>query len=94
MGRACSAVRSCWFVSPSSTPVPTALHLAFKALRLHKRPHGSQATPTQVLLQLCGVTSNALQTCVTDVVQDHSDSVENELHQVLGLGSGPLHWHT
>jgi hypothetical protein len=67
-----------------STPVPTALHLAFKALRLHKRPHGNQATPTETLLQLCGVTSNALRTCVTDVLQDHSDSVENELHQ-LGL---------
>ncbi|CAI8017124.1 Sterol regulatory element-binding protein 1 [Geodia barretti] len=67
-----------------STPVPTALHLAFKALRLHKRPHGNQATPTETLLHLCGVTSNALQTCVTDVLQDHSDSVENELHQ-LGL---------
>lgn len=37
-----------------------------------------------MLLQLCGVTSNALQTCVTGVLQDHSDSVENELHQ-LGL---------
>ena len=71
-------------LSPLSTPVPTALHLAFKALRLHKRPHGNQATPTAMLLQLCGVTSNALQTCVTDVLQDHSDSVENELHQ-LGL---------
>ncbi|CAI8050919.1 Sterol regulatory element-binding protein 2 [Geodia barretti] len=43
-----------------------------------------QATPTETLLHLCGVTSNALQTCVTDVLQDHSDSVENELHQ-LGL---------
>ena len=69
---------------PSSTPVPTALHLAFKALRLHKHPHGNQTTPTDTLLQLCSVTSNALQTCVTDVLQDHSDSIENELHQ-LGL---------
>ena len=67
-----------------STPVPTALHLAFKALRLHKRPHGNQATPTDTLLHLSAVTSNALQTCVTDVLQDHSDSVESELHQ-LGL---------
>ena len=68
----------------SSTPIPTALHLAFKALKLHKRPHGNQATPTDSLLHLCEVTSNALQTCVSAVLQDHSDSVENELHQ-LGL---------
>ena len=69
-------------ISGDNAPVPTALHLAFKANRLHRRPTDSTQTPVDLLLQLCGVTSNALKMCVTDVLQDHSSSTENELHQV------------
>ncbi len=69
-------------LSGDSAPVPTALHLAFKANRLQRRPTESVPTPVEVLLQLCSLTSNSLKMCVTDVLQDHTSSTENELHQV------------
>lgn len=65
--------------------VPSALQLAFKANRMYKRPSGSGATkvPLQVVLQLCATTSNSLEGSVANLLQDHSNSTETELHQVI-----------
>ena len=38
--------------------------------------------PVKVLLQLCSCASDDLKICVTDVLQDHTNSTETELHQV------------
>ena len=65
-----------------STPVITVVQLAFKAGRLQRRPPTSVQTPVNILLQLCETTSLSLKNCVMSVLQDHSDCVENELHQV------------
>lgn len=70
--------------------VPSALQLAFKANRVYKRPanssDGSSKVPLQVVLQLCGTTSNSLKSSVANLLQDHSNSTENELHQVRDTG--------
>lgn len=38
--------------------------------------------PMNVLLQLCSCASDDLKICVADVLQDHNNSTETELHQV------------
>ena len=38
--------------------------------------------PVKVLLQLCSCASDDLKICVTDVLQDHTNSTETELYQV------------
>lgn len=66
--------------------VPSALQLAFKANRMYRRP-SSRATKVpalQVVIQLCATTSNALEGSVANLLQDHSNSTETELHQVIG----------
>lgn len=63
--------------------VPSALQLAFKANRMYKsRPNGAASVPLEVVLQVCGTTSNSLESSVANLLQDHSNSTENELHQV------------
>lgn len=65
--------------------VPSALQLAFKANRIYRRP-SSKATKVpalQVVVQLCATTSNALEGSVANLLQDHSNSTETELHQVI-----------
>lgn len=59
--------------------VTSALHLAFKANQTYKR---RGETPLEVILQLCNMTGNSLITSVTDLLQDHFSSTENELHRV------------
>ena len=68
----------------SSAPVRTALHLAFKASRMFRRPRDGEGEgmPVKVLLQLGSCASDDLKICVTDVLQDHTNSTETELHQV------------
>ena len=68
----------------SSAPVRTALHLAFKASRMFRRPRDGEGDgmPVKVLLQLCSCASDDLKICVTDVLQDHTNSTETELHKV------------
>ena len=65
----------------SSAPVRTELHLAFKASQMFRRPRDGkgEGMPIKVLLQLCSCASDDLKVCVTDVLQD---STETELHQV------------
>lgn len=64
--------------------VPSALQLAFKANRMYKRPSSSATNvPLQVVVQLCATTSNALESSVANLMQDHSNSTETELHQVI-----------
>ena len=46
--------------------------------------------PVKVLLQLCSCASDDLKICVTDVLQDHTNSTETELHQVC-LVKGSVH---
>ena len=62
--------------------VPSTLQLAFKANVMHKRPSESLQAPLDVILQLCAATSNSLKSCVTDLLQDNTNSTETELHQV------------
>ena len=75
-----------------SAPVRTALHLAFKASRMFRRPRDGEGDgmPVKVLLQLCSCASDDLKICVTDVLQDHTNSTETELHQVC-LVKGSVH---
>ncbi len=64
--------------------VPSALQLAFKANRMYKRGPSSHApkVPVEVVLQLCATTSNSLESSVANLLQDHSNSAQTELHQV------------
>ena len=63
--------------------VPSALQLAFKANRMYKRPgQTGSKVPLDVVLQLCATTSNSLEGSVANLLHDHSDSAETELHQV------------
>ena len=63
--------------------VPSALQLAFKANRMYRRPSNSIAkVPLQVVTELCATTSNSLEGSVANLLQDHSNSTETELHQV------------
>lgn len=66
--------------------VPSALQLAFKANRMYKRgPNGkgsSPKVPLQVMFELCATTSNSLESSVANLLQDHSNSTQTELHQV------------
>ncbi len=64
--------------------VPTALQLAFKANRLYKRTEGSSKmkVPVQLVLELCATTSNSLKGSVANLLQDQSNSTDNELNQV------------
>ena len=75
---------SCSCTYTFSAPVRTALHLAFKASRMFRRPRDGEGDgmPVKVLLQLCSCASDDLKICVTDVLQDHTNSTETELHQV------------
>ena len=68
--------------SGDGAAVSTVLQLAFKAYRMHKRPNDSVPAPLDVMLQLCAMTSNSLQTAVNDLLQDRTTSTENELNQV------------
>ena len=61
---------------------PSALQLAFKANRMYKRPNIANKVPLEVVLQLCATTSISLERSVANLLQDHSKSTENELHQV------------
>ena len=77
-------ILKCSCTHTSSAPVRTALHLAFKASRMFRGPREGEGEgmPVKVLLQLCSCASDDLKICVTDVLQDHTNSTETELHQV------------
>lgn len=67
--------------------VPSAIQLAFKANRKYRSPANSSSdssstVPLQVVLQLSATTSNSLKSSVANLLQDHSNSTDNELHQV------------
>ena len=51
---------------------------------MFRRPRDGEGEgmPVKVLLQLCSCASDDLKICVTDVLQDHTNSTETELHQV------------
>ena len=70
--------------------VISTLHLAFKANQTFKK---RGETPLEVILQLCNMTGNSLITSVTDQLQDHFSSTENELHRVSVRITtvGPVH---
>ena len=59
----------------SSGPIPSALHLAFKAQRLYHQSVGG-VPPLSVMNQLFSTASHALKTC------DQSISSEDNLHLV------------
>ena len=67
------AILSIHFLFIFSTPVPTALHLAFKAQRLHRQ---SATPPLSVINQLCATASHSLKTC------DQNMASEDHLHLV------------
>ena len=52
----------------SSDPVPAALHLAFKAQRLHRS--SASSPPLSVVNQLCSSASLALKTCEQSMSSD------------------------
>ena len=71
--------------SSPSAPVPSALQLAFKANRMYNKQPGVSPPPPpplKTILQLCASTSHSLKMSVTDIMQDHCNTTENELHQV------------
>lgn len=63
--------------------VPSALQLAFKASRMYKRPSGATKMPLEVVIQLCATTSNSLEGSVANLMQDHSNSAQTRLYQVI-----------
>ena len=68
------AIYTSIFCSFCSTPVPTALHLAFKAQRLHRQ--SATPPPLSVINQLCASASHSLKTC------DQNMASEDHLHLV------------
>lgn len=63
--------------------VPSALQLAFKANRMYKKPAtAAKAVPLDIILQLCATSTTALESSVANLLQDHSNSTESQLHQV------------
>ena len=75
--------------SEMGAAVPSAIQLAFKANRKYKSLCSSDSggcssnkVPLQVVLKLCATTSNSLKGSVTNLLQDHSNSTDSELHHV------------